>query len=121
MFARSLVRATKVASPAQIARASMPKVARATFTATTQRRTPPEIIAEREVAQSSYSGGEVQRSTLIVGEEAVISEKVEEVSPLTQSVYNNMPKTMQSLSLMGKTVIVTGYVINSDMKKETKI
>jgi len=56
--------------------------------------------------QSSYSGGEVQRSTIIVGEEA--SQKV---SPLTQNVYNTMPKTMQSLSLMGKTVVVTGYVI----------
>jgi hypothetical protein len=115
MFARSLVRATKVASPAPIARASMPKVARAAFTATTQRRTPPEIIAEKEVPQSSYSGGEVQRSTLIVGEENVTSEKV---SPLTQSVYNNMPKTMQSLSLMGKTVIVTGYVIKAHMKED---
>lgn len=42
----------------------------------------------------------------------------EKVSPLTQSVYNHLPKTMQSLSLMGKTVIVTGYVIIADMKED---
>jgi hypothetical protein len=106
MFARTVFRASKVATPSQIARASLPKVARATFTASTRRCTPPEVIAEKEVMQSSYSGGEVQRSTIIVGEEA--SQKV---SPLTQNVYNTMPKTMQSLSLMGKTVVVTGYVI----------
>jgi hypothetical protein len=113
MFARSVLRATKVATPAQITRASLPKVARATFTASTQRRTPPEIIAEKEVAQSSYSGGEVSRSTIIVGEDAANHK----VSPLTHSVYNTMPKTMQSLSLMGKTVIVTGYVRNFDLNK----
>jgi hypothetical protein len=104
MFARSVIRATKVATPSQIARASLPKVARASFTASTKRCTPPEVIAEKEVPQSSYSGGEVQRSTIIVGEDAHSSK----VSPLTQNVYNTMPKTMQSLSLMGKTVIVTG-------------
>jgi hypothetical protein len=113
MFARSVIRATKVATPSQIARASLPKVARATFTASTQRRTPPEVIAEKEVPQSSYSGGEVSRSTIIVGEDA----GSHKVSPLTPSVYNTMPKTMQSLSLMGKTVVVTGYVINSDFNK----
>jgi hypothetical protein len=106
MLARSFVRATRVASPSQIARASLPKVARASFTASTKRCTPPEIIAEKEVPQSSYAGGEVQRSTIIVGED-VASGKV---APLTKSVYNAMPKTMQSLSLMGKTVVVTGYV-----------
>ena len=113
MFARTVFRASKVATPSQIARASLPKVARATFTASTRRCTPPEVIAEKEVMQSSYSGGEVQRSTIIVGEEA--SQKV---SPLTQNVYNTMPKTMQSLSLMGKTVVVTGYVITSGCIKD---
>jgi hypothetical protein len=104
MFARSVIRATKVATPSQIARVSLPKVARASFTASTKRCTPPEVIAEKEVPQSSYSGGEVQRSTIIVGEDTQSSK----VSPLTQNVYNTMPKTMQSLSLMGKTVVVTG-------------
>jgi len=107
MFARSVIRATKVATPSQIARASLPKVARASFTASTKRCTPPEVIAEKEVPQSSYSGGEVQRSTIIVGED-IANHKV---SPLTQNVFNTMPKTMQSLSLMGKTVVVTGYVV----------
>lgn len=115
MFARSVIRATKVATPSQIARASLPKVARATFTASTSRRTPPEVIAEKEVPQSSYSGGEVSRSTIIVGEDAASNK----VSPLTQNVYNTMPKTMQNLSLMGKTVVVTGYVINSGFIKDS--
>jgi hypothetical protein len=109
MFARSVIRATKAAAPSQIARASLPKVARASFTASTKRCIPPEVIAEKEVLQSSYSGGEVQRSTIIVGEDA----GSDRVTPLTKSVYNNMPKTMQSLSLMGKTVVVTGYVHDS--------
>jgi hypothetical protein len=103
MFARSATRATKLVTPSHIARAALPKVSRAPFTQSAKRCTPPEVIAEKEVPQSSYAGGEVQRSTIIVGEDAN-----SKVTPLTKTVYNNMPKTMQSLSLMGKTVVVTG-------------
>lgn len=104
MFARSAIRATKGATSSRVARAALPKVARASLTQSAKRCTPPEVIAEKEVPQSSYAGGEVQRSTIIVGEDSHSGK----VTPLTKAVYNNMPKTMQNLSLMGKTVVVTG-------------
>jgi len=101
MLSRSVLRATKVAAPA--ARAAWPKAARASFASSTKLRTPPEVIAEKEVPNSSYAGGEVQRSTLIVGDNG--SGKV---TPLTQSTFKTLPQTMQKLSLYGKTVVVTG-------------
>ena len=106
MFSRSVIRASKAATSAHIARTA-PKVARATFTSSVRRSTPPEVIAEKEVPHSSYDGGEVKRTTIMVGEEESAAHGAT-VKPLTQAVYNQIPKTMQSLSLMGKTVVVTG-------------
>lgn len=102
MFSRSVAHAAKAARPS-FTRATFPKVARASFTVSSKVWAPPEVIAEKEVPTSSYADGGVQRSTIIVGEDA--SSKV---TPLTSTMYNNMPATMQRLSLFGKTVLVTG-------------
>lgn len=105
MFSRSVVRAAS-----KVATASKAPLFRASFSsATTLKR---EVIAEREVPVSTYTDGSVKRSTIIVGDDVAEAEKkVEKVTPLSRTVYNSMPPTMQKMSVFGKVVIVTGYVL----------
>ncbi|KAF4637197.1 hypothetical protein G7Y89_g869 [Cudoniella acicularis] len=99
MFSRTALRTT-----ARVARAAggPSKVARAAFTASSKLRV--EVISEKAVKNVTYSDGEAQRSTLIVGE----SSNVNRVVPLSKEVYKSMTPSMQKMTIMDKVVIVTG-------------
>lgn len=99
MFARSVIRSASKARSITVIRPA----ARAAFTAGSRLREPVEIIAERNVPTSSYADGEVQRSTLQVRDQGV--------TPLASEIYNVMPPTLKKMTVMGKTIIVTGYVL----------
>jgi len=111
MFARSALRVARVTAP------STPRVARATFSAGAKLRNA-EFIGEKEVPAVSYVGGEAQRSTLIVDKahtDRLHTEKkgadAASVLPLSQEVYDNLTPSLQKMTIKGKTVIVTGYVL----------
>jgi hypothetical protein len=106
MFARSVVRsASRAAAP------SFTKTTRANFSVGAKRMQ--EVVAERKIPTSSYVGGTAQRSTIAVGDEHVVSTPtVEKVTPLTQAVFNSMTPSMQKMTIMGKVVVVTGYVLS---------
>lgn len=104
MFGRVAVRATtnaaRVAGPSRVARAA--------FTAGTKLREP-EFIPEKEVNSYSFDGGKASSSTFKVGEKT--EHDPSRVVPLTQEAFARMTPTMQKSSIMGKVVIVTGYVV----------
>jgi len=112
MFSRSIVRA---ASKAQRF-AAAPKVASSVvmtsrFSTSAMRSKVPEIVAEREVPTTSYSGGEARHSTLKIRDEDKASaarSSEERVVPLTRDIYERMTPSMQKMTLFGKVVIVTG-------------
>jgi len=103
MFARSVVRAvSKAGAP------SFTKVSRATFSAAATLRN--ETIAAKKVQTSVYDHGSVKRSTITVGDEIPAEEIAERVVPLTKAVFDKMTPSMQKMTVMGKVVVVTGYV-----------
>jgi hypothetical protein len=106
MFSRSALRVARVAAP------STSRVARATFSAGAKLRNA-EFIGEKEVPAVSFTGGEAQRSTLIVdkAQSDKKSHDAASVVPLSEEVYNNMTPSLQKMTIKGKTVIVTGYVL----------
>jgi hypothetical protein len=110
MFSRSALRVARVAAP------STSRVARATFSAGAKLRNA-EFVGEKEVPAVSYVGGEAQRSTLFVDKSHTHTDKknadVASVVPLSQEVYQSMTPSLQKMTIKGKTVIVTGYVLES--------
>jgi hypothetical protein len=104
MFGRVAIRATRAARVA-----GPSKVARATFSAGSKLRSS-EYISETEVASVSFDGGEARASTLKVGEKT--EQDSSRVVPLSQEAFKRMTPTMQKGSIMGKVVIVTGYVLS---------
>lgn len=81
------------------------------FSTTTMRRKTPEVVAEREVPTTSYSGGEAHHSTLKIRDEekAAVAKPLEDrVMPLTRDIYERMTPSMQKMTLFGKVVVVTG-------------
>lgn len=108
MLARSVLRASTRVAP------SMSKIARASLTTGGKQRADP-FIPQAQIPTSSYNGGEVQRSTLTVGNGGSGSgsgfeaaEEAEHVTPLSRELYNSMPRNMQKMTLMDKVVVVTG-------------
>lgn len=96
-----------------VPRALTPVVMTNKFSTSSLRLKTPEVIAEREVPTTSYSGGEAHHSTLKIRDEekAAETQPTEEiVVPLTREVYNLMTPSMKKMTLFGKVVIVTGYV-----------
>lgn len=104
MFSRSVIRAAragKVATPA------ISRVSRAGFSAGARLRDPtPDRVAATEVPSTSYTDGHISKSTLSVDQPEI----VEGGAVLSKATYSQLPKTMKSLSLMDKVVVVTGYV-----------
>ncbi|CZS94811.1 probable 3-alpha-(or 20-beta)-hydroxysteroid dehydrogenase [Rhynchosporium agropyri] len=99
MFSRSAFRATRtlrVAPPAF-------RAVRPITVSARQSEPVPEVVAATEVKHSSYVDGSVEHSTIVVDQSAV-----DKTGPLSKAVYNNLPKTMQNMSLMDKIVVVTG-------------
>jgi len=103
MFARSVIRASTRSG----LRALPMKAARASFITSTKVNADP-LVPQTSIPTSSYSGGEVQRSTVDVGSNHEITEVKEAVTPLSQQVYNAMTPSMKKMTLMGKVVIITG-------------
>lgn len=106
MLARSVLRAsTRVAVTP-----SMSRIARASITTAAKLGADP-FTPQTQVPTSTYTGGEVQRSTLKVSGNGIgleSTEEIERVTPLSREIYNNMPRNMQKMTLMDKVVIVTG-------------
>jgi hypothetical protein len=74
-----------------------------------------EVISEKEIPATQYKPGSgAQRVTIPVEEShsapAAKEAAVDVVTPLTESAFKGMSPTMQKMSLMGKVVVVTGYV-----------
>jgi hypothetical protein len=62
-----------------------------------------EVVAEKTVPVSNYGGSAASKFEI-----PVQKSDVSKVVSLTQSAYSNMTRTMQSMSLMDKNVLVTG-------------
>ncbi|KUJ12445.1 putative D-arabinitol 2-dehydrogenase [Mollisia scopiformis] len=101
MFSRQIVRAARASRVAAIPTVS--RVSRAAFTAASRLREPvPDVVAAGEVSAATYTDGHIERTTIKVDQTSV------EGAPLNKTVYNQLPRTMQRLSLMDKVVVVTG-------------
>lgn len=106
MFSRSAFRA------ARSVRVATPVITRATRQiAISASRPEPvqEIVAATEVKSTSYADGSAEKSTITVDQHG-LETTAERSGPLSQSTYNSLPKTIQSMTLMNKVVVVTGYV-----------
>ena len=104
MFARSALRVARVAAAPSV------KVSRAAFSASTK-LTNAEFVGEKEVPVVTYSHGEAQRSTFKIDQaQAKKTSSPDAVHPLTREVYDAMSPSLQKMTVMDKTVIVTGYV-----------
>ena len=104
MFARSVVRAARAG---KVAAPKFTTVPRATFTQATRLSEPTsEVVAATEVPSTSYVDGHIQRSSISVDQSATSMETSAAV--LNKATYSQLPKTMKSLSLMDKVVVVTG-------------
>lgn len=100
MFSRQVVRAARVS---RVAAPSFAKVPRASFTAGARLREPvPENVAASEVSAATYTDGHLERATIKV------DQTHETHGPLSKSLYSQLPRTMQSMTLMDKVVVVTG-------------
>ncbi|KAH8171002.1 enoyl-(Acyl carrier protein) reductase domain-containing protein [Sarocladium implicatum] len=74
------------------------------------------VVREKEVHVTDYNRGLGDRHTVNVSEDAskvpydspTPPPEHDAVNPLQKKVYDQMPYTMQSMSVMGKTIIVTG-------------
>jgi hypothetical protein len=105
MFSRPVLRAVRVA---RVARPAFSQAARANLTTGARFREPvPEVVAAHEVPTTTYADGHLERSTLTVDQNL---KDTDSLGPLSQNVYNQLPPTMQKMSLMNKVVVVTGYV-----------
>jgi hypothetical protein len=114
MFSRSVVRAASRAQRfAATPKAASSVVMTSRFSTSVMRSKAPEVVAEREVPTTSYSGGEAHHSTLKIRDEdksSAARPSEERVVPLTRDIYERMTPSMQKMTLFGKVVIVTGYV-----------
>jgi hypothetical protein len=112
MFARSVIRAaSKAQALPAIPKAASSVVMTSRFSTSALRRKAPEVVAEREVPTTSYSGGEAHHSTLKIRDEeklAAAKPSEDRVVPLTRDIYERMTPSMQKMTLFGKVVIVTG-------------
>ncbi|CZR52382.1 related to D-arabinitol 2-dehydrogenase [Phialocephala subalpina] len=100
MFSRQVVRAARAS---RVAAPSFAKVPRASFTAGARLREPvPENVAASEVSAATYTDGHIERTTIKV------DQTPENNGPLSKSLYSQLPRTMQSMTLMNKVVVVTG-------------
>ncbi|KAE8445101.1 hypothetical protein EG329_013703 [Mollisiaceae sp. DMI_Dod_QoI] len=100
MFSRQIVRAaraSRVAAPSAI------KVQRAAFTAGARLREPvPDVVAATEVGAATYTDGHIERTTIKVDQTSM------DGAPLNKAMYQQLPRTMQRMTLMDKVVVVTG-------------
>lgn len=122
MSSRTAFRLAKAATPLfSTSRAIAPRAVPATTRAFQKSaiRTKSDVVAETEIPVSVYSTdskGSGQSSSdhysIPVSRENAkptpIAVEEEAVTPLTQKVYNTLPRTMQKMSIMDKVVIVTG-------------
>lgn len=102
MFSRSVIRAARAG---KVATPTVSKVSRAGFSAAARLRDPtPDRVAATEVPSTSYTDGHISKSTLSVDQPEI----TEGGAVLNKATYSQLPKTMKSLSLMDKVVVVTG-------------
>ena len=115
----------------RLASAPRPSVARLGTTSCAQRaalsvsarRLKSEVIKENEVPVSVYSPDSKGASSAnsdhfsipVRPGAAQPSEKTaayteEGIAPITPKMFSQMPKTMQKMSVMGKVIVITGYV-----------
>lgn len=108
----------------RLARAATPRAAPVSarlFSATSANRvtdTPnvKNVVREKEVQATTYGGGQSDHHTIQVPDAAgtvpfdspVAPAERDTIQPLAKKVYETMPHTMRSMTIFGKTVIVTG-------------
>lgn len=110
MFARPALRAARVA---RVARPAFAQLSRASINTAARLREPaPEVIAAHEVRATTYADGHLEKTTITVDAN---QKDANTEGPLSRNLYNQLPKTMQSMSLMDKVVVVTGYVLFPDL------
>ncbi|KAK3941681.1 short-chain dehydrogenase/ reductase [Diplogelasinospora grovesii] len=100
-------------------RAAAPSVAQRAAFSTSGRYRKSEVIKETEVpvtvytpdpkgaASSEHFSIPVQPGSQVPVPEPAVEED-ENVNPLEEKVYNQMPRTLQKMSVMGKVIIITG-------------
>ncbi|KAL2018256.1 hypothetical protein VTK56DRAFT_1010 [Thermocarpiscus australiensis] len=101
------------------ARAALSVAQRAAFSASA-RRMKSEVIKETEVPVSVYSPDAKGAGASAAGHFSIpvkptatpgpapVVEEGDVVKPLEEKVYNQMPRTLQKMSVMGKVIIITG-------------
>jgi NAD(P)-dependent dehydrogenase (short-subunit alcohol dehydrogenase family) len=118
--ARNALRLTRVAAPAaRLAASKTPAVrcfsaTRANMVSETDNKK--NVVREKEVPVTVYGAGQGDKQTVRVPEGAsqvpfdspVPPSEAEVLQPLSQNVYDSMPYTLRSMSVYGKTIIVTG-------------
>jgi NAD(P)-dependent dehydrogenase (short-subunit alcohol dehydrogenase family) len=115
--ARNALRLSRVAIP----RTATPQTATRFFSATRAARVSDtahkqSVVREKEVPVTVYGHGQGEKQTVHVPEGAAQvpfdspAPPVENdvVQPLTKKVYETLPQTMKSMSVFGKTIIITG-------------
>lgn len=84
-----------------------------------------EVIKETEIPMSVYSPDSKGVASSNTGDhlsipvqrgppvsEPAAEEANEKLTPLTEEVYAKMPATLQKMTVMGKVIIITGYVLD---------
>lgn len=116
MFSRSVVRAARAGKAAT---PSFTRVSRAGFSAAARLRDPvADRIAATEVPSTTYADGTVQKSSIHVDQELATEGGG---AVLNAATYAQLPKTMKSMSLYNKVVVITGYVSQIFNKHEFKL
>ncbi|KAH7312306.1 hypothetical protein B0I35DRAFT_52546 [Stachybotrys elegans] len=115
--ARSALRATRNMAPRMAAPQAAPRyfsATRAAFVSDTANKK--NVVREKEVPVTVYGSGIGDKSTLQVPADAAQvpfdspapPAENDAVEPLTQKVYDAMPRTLRTMSVFGKVIIVTG-------------
>lgn len=105
----SFVRASKVAT-----RSNLGFVQAARPLSTSARLFKREIISEKQIPISSYTdeSAKAQRTTIPVRPDPEIEVPAEaemQSQPISRAAYENLPKSMQQMTVMDKVIIVSGY------------
>ncbi|KJZ70424.1 hypothetical protein HIM_10192 [Hirsutella minnesotensis 3608] len=76
--------------------------------------TSPNLLSETvEVPMSTFEAGTTRRETIPIdsldeNDKVTLEESLGPIQPLSRSVHQAMPKTLRDMSILGKTVLITG-------------
>lgn len=114
--ARNALRLTRAAAPSSTPRAAMRCFSATRVTRVADTANKRNVVRETEVPVTNYGAGQGDKQTLQVPPGAanvpfdspVPAAATETIQPLGRKVYDTMPATLKSMSVYGKTIIITG-------------